>query len=271
MRPQRVAVEGTPCWEERERKKGRIPRLHRLNPPFSSLPPHQLPPSLAAHWRQACAAAASAGPDGDGPVLGRLAPPAASGAASSLTLEGAGIPPSGATAYTARSAPPGAARVLAVGGGVAPIVAGRVDGRLDIASASAPRGAAATATARRPVAPPSRTLQMIDDPRAGVLRRLPVAAAGVAKKPPPRRPRRGEFEKRARATKDEVEAALFRCFETKAAWTFGELHAATDQPAPWLREVLGGVAAPVKRPGVKDVWELKPDYRVGGGGGAGPS
>lgn len=255
---------------ERERKKEHYAPVQ----PTLSLP-HQLPPSLAAHWRQACAAAAAAGPDGDGPVLGRLAPPSAPGAPSSLTLEGVGVPPSGATAYTARSAPPGAARVLAVGGGVAPIVAGRVDGRLDVASTSAPRGGGAAttaATARRPVAPPSRTLQMIDDPRAGVLRRLPVAAAGVAKKPAPRRPRRGEFEKRARATKDEVEAALFRCFEAKAAWTFAELHAATDQPAPWLREVLGGVAAPVKRPGVKDVWELKPDYRVGGGGGgAGPS
>ena len=104
-------------------------------------------------------------------------------------------------------------------------------------------------------------------PRAQLLRLRRRRRRALRRRPPPRasRPRRGEFEKRARATKDEVEAALFRCFEARPAWTFAELHSATDQPAPWLREVLAGVAAPVRRPGTKDVWELKADYRVGGG------
>ena len=135
-----------------------------------------------------------------------------------------------------------------------------------------------------------RTLQVIDDPRPGALRRAAVAAAGggggsesasasaggvssalalkraaaaalaAAPASSKRRPKKGEWEHRARAPKDQVEAALFRCFERQRHWTFAALHAETDQPAPWLREVLEGVAVLNKRGPLKGQWEQRKDF-----------
>ena len=131
-----------------------------------------------------------------------------------------------------------------------------------------------------------RTLRVIDDPRPGALRRAAVAAASgsasasapaggpstalalkraaaaalAAAPPSKKRPGKGEWEHRARAPRDQVEASLFRCFERQKHWTFAALHAETDQPAPWLREVLEGVAVLNKRGPLKGQWEQRKDF-----------
>lgn len=176
---------------------------------------------------------------------------------------------------------------------------GRVSARLDAVVSAGAASAAASAAAASSygalareraaaarAAQEGRTLQVIDDPRPGALRRAAVAAAGgdsaaasaggvssalalkraaaaalaAAPASSKRRPKKGEWEHRARAPKDQVEAALFRCFERQRHWTFAALHAETDQPAPWLREVLEGVAVLNKRGPLKGQWEQRKDF-----------
>lgn len=241
------------------------------------------------------------------PTLLRLSAAGAQpGAPSTLSVRG--------DVAGARGQPP--ARVFAVsgdgacesGGGAGAVAraAGRVSARLDAAvslafpsSSSNPVGAAASSygamarerAAAARAAQEGRSLQVIDDPRPGALRRAAVAATGTATAggdsasapvaggvssalalkraaaaalaaapPNKRRPKKGEWEHRARAPKDQVEAALFRCFERQRHWTFAALHAETDQPAPWLKEVLEGVAVLNKRGPLKGQWEQRKDF-----------
>ena len=215
----------------------------------------------------------------------------------------------------ARGQPP--ARVFAVSGdgacesgdaGAVARVSGRVAARLDVvvsaslsaSASSVPSSFPAAAglssygalarerAAAAKAAQEGRTLQVIDDPRPGALRRAAVAAGGAAAAsasasaaggvssalalkraaaaalaaapPSKRRPRKGEWEHRARAPKDQVEATLFRCFERQKHWTFAALHAELDQPAPWLKEVLEGVAVLNKRGPLKGQWEQRKDF-----------
>ena len=236
------------------------------------------------------------------PLLRLTASGARPGAPTSLSVRG--------DVAGARGQPP--ARIFAVSGdgsceaGTAGAVArasGRVAARLDaVVSASsilaaAAAGGAPTAAAsgygalareraaEAKAAQEGRSLQVIDDPRPGALRRAAVAAGGAsaaaaggggafsalalkraaavalaAAPPSRRRPRKGEWEHRARAERGDVEAAIFRCFERQRHWTFAALHAETDQPAPWLREVLEGVAVLNKRGPLKGQWEQKKDF-----------
>ena len=202
-----------------------------------------------------------------------------------FAVSGDGSCESGGAAALARASGRVSARLDAVvsSGGAASASAAAAAAASSYGALARERAAAATA------AQEGRTLQVIDDPRPGALRRAAVAAtsaggagstaapaaggissalalkraaaAALAAAPPSkRRPKKGEWEHRARAPKDQVEAALFRCFERQRHWTFAALHAETDQPAPWLREVLEGVAVLNKRGPLKGQWEQRKDF-----------
>lgn len=76
--------------------------------------------------------------------------------------------------------------------------------------------------------------------------------------------------KRARMERPELEQLLFRLFERQPQWALPALQKETDQPIGWLREVLGEVAVQVKKGPQRDWWELQRQFKVAGGGGAGP-
>ncbi len=51
----------------------------------------------------------------------------------------------------------------------------------------------------------------------------------------------------------------------QSRWNFIQLQKETDQPAVWLKEVLGEVAVLNKRGAHANLWELKKEYRAAGG------
>ncbi|KZS92749.1 hypothetical protein SISNIDRAFT_107734 [Sistotremastrum niveocremeum HHB9708] len=51
-----------------------------------------------------------------------------------------------------------------------------------------------------------------------------------------------EFERFARMPRDKLLDLLFTLFEEKSSWAFKDMRARTEQPADYLKEVLGGVA-----------------------------
>lgn len=59
---------------------------------------------------------------------------------------------------------------------------------------------------------------------------------------------------------------LMNCVPPKQSrWNFVQLQKETDQPAVWLKEVLGEVAILNKRGPHANFWELKKEYRAAGG------
>ena len=49
-------------------------------------------------------------------------------------------------------------------------------------------------------------------------------------------------------------------------WAFVKLQQETDQPEVWLKEVLSEIGIQHKRGPSAKLWELKPEYKGGGGG-----
>ena len=55
------------------------------------------------------------------------------------------------------------------------------------------------------------------------------------------------------------------CVAVQSLWNLMQLQKETDQPATWLKEVLSEVAILNKRGPNAKLWELKKEYRAGGG------
>ena len=72
--------------------------------------------------------------------------------------------------------------------------------------------------------------------------------------------------KRTAIDAQELQAILFRKFERQAQWSFAQLQRETEQPTPHLKAVLSEIAAQNKRGPYRDLWELKKEFRTGGGG-----
>lgn len=99
-----------------------------------------------------------------------------------------------------------------------------------------------------------RVMQVIDDPRNLLLRPMPV---GYTK----RKAEKATDNKRLRMERDALENTLFGLFEKQSTWSFVQLQRETDQPAPWLKEVLNGIALLNKTGPNRDKWQVKPEYR----------
>jgi len=94
--------------------------------------------------------------------------------------------------------------------------------------------------------------------------RKPVGAEAVGTK------RKAE-DKRTALPAEELQPELFRLFERQPRWAFVQLQRHTDQPTQHLKTVLGEIAVQNKVGPYKDMWELKREFKTGGGseGGAG--
>ncbi|EIE27582.1 winged helix DNA-binding domain-containing protein [Coccomyxa subellipsoidea C-169] len=112
----------------------------------------------------------------------------------------------------------------------------------------------------------TRTMQVLSEApdtqmRPGAVQRVSFGNKESTRK----RFEKGQFERRARMEKDDLENLLFRLFERQSRWNFIQLQKETDQPAVWLKEVLGEVAVLNKRGPNANLWELKKEYRAAGG------
>ncbi|KAK9815293.1 hypothetical protein WJX72_001166 [[Myrmecia] bisecta] len=107
----------------------------------------------------------------------------------------------------------------------------------------------------------TRVMQVIDDPRSvGMMRPIPVSTASANK----RKVARGEKvsdNKRVRIDRDQLEKLLFSLFERQEHWTFSQLLLQTEQPVPWLKEVLADIAVLNKRGLHQNMYELKQEYK----------
>ncbi|GAX74532.1 hypothetical protein CEUSTIGMA_g1981.t1 [Chlamydomonas eustigma] len=70
--------------------------------------------------------------------------------------------------------------------------------------------------------------------------------------------------KRTRKDKKELELELFTLFERMPYWTFTHLQRETNQPAQYLKEVLGQIAVQCKAGPNKDLYGLKAEYKEAG-------
>jgi hypothetical protein len=108
----------------------------------------------------------------------------------------------------------------------------------------------------------TRTIQMMTDTKITNIRR-PVGAERAAAA------KRKSDTKRTAMDAQELQALLFRKFERQAHWAFSQLQRETAQPTPHLKAVLGEISMQAKRGPYKDMWELKKEFKTGGGGGEG--
>lgn len=109
----------------------------------------------------------------------------------------------------------------------------------------------------------TRTMQVLSEApssqmRPGTMQRVSFGNKESTRK----RFEKGQFERRARMEKDDLENLLFRLFERQSRWNFIQLQKETDQPAVWLKEVLAEVAVLNKRGAHANLWELKKVYRA---------
>ena len=104
----------------------------------------------------------------------------------------------------------------------------------------------------------TRTVQMMTDHKITNIRKPVSAQIGGTK-------RKAET-KRTAIDAQELQAILFRKFERQAQWSFAQLQRETEQPTPHLKAVLSEIAAQNKRGPYRDLWELKKEFRTGGGG-----
>lgn len=105
---------------------------------------------------------------------------------------------------------------------------------------------------------PKRSIQLVDGHhRASMVEHVSEHAllAGQAK-------RRTEPEmRRERLPRGEVINMLFKAFERYERMSFGDLLTHTQQPAAYLKEILGEVAIYNKRGPNKSLYELLPEYQ----------
>ncbi|XP_033637734.1 general transcription factor IIF subunit 2-like [Asterias rubens] len=73
--------------------------------------------------------------------------------------------------------------------------------------------------------------------------------------------RKKEEGKRSRMDKDKVQDILFNAFEKHQYYAFKDLVGLTQQPSPYLKEILKEIGIYNMRAPHKQMWELKPEYR----------
>lgn len=119
-----------------------------------------------------------------------------------------------------------------------------------------PRYRSLTRERKERAATKTRVMQMIDDPRGLNIRALPKVT--TQKKTAPISDTR-----RVRMERDQLENLLFALFERQPAWPFIALEKETNQPIPWLKEVLNGIAIMVRTAGGnQNKWVLKKDFQT---------
>nr|XP_002119394.2 general transcription factor IIF subunit 2 [Ciona intestinalis] len=70
-----------------------------------------------------------------------------------------------------------------------------------------------------------------------------------------------EKGKKMRVDKDVLQSILFNAFEKHQYYNIKDLQNITQQPVPFLKEVLREIGMYNKHPGHRHMWELKPEYR----------
>ncbi|XP_038051037.1 general transcription factor IIF subunit 2-like [Patiria miniata] len=73
--------------------------------------------------------------------------------------------------------------------------------------------------------------------------------------------RKKEEGKKARMDKHKVQDILFNAFEKHQYYAFKDLVRLTQQPTPYLKEILKEIGIYNMRAPHKQMWELKPEYR----------
>lgn len=73
--------------------------------------------------------------------------------------------------------------------------------------------------------------------------------------------KKGVEGKKARLDRDKVMDMLFKAFETHQYYAFKDLVQITQQPSPYLKEILKDIGTYNTKAPHKFMWELKPEYR----------
>mmetsp|Transcript_19340 Transcript_19340/g.58443 ORF Transcript_19340/g.58443 Transcript_19340/m.58443 type:complete len:250 (-) Transcript_19340:190-939(-) len=227
----------------------------------------KFPPAVAKRLHEL---AAQPSPDGTGPSLGVVRRTQNSGErADEFRLEldaGAfpGIPANYAMRPNTGGGEDNAFTFCVDGESLA--VDGRVGQRFDVGMLNNdeqqapvdPQYRSLTRERKEKAATKTRVMQIIDDPRALSTRVLPQVTAQ-------KRVVKNTDSKRMRMDRDALENMLFGLFERQPAWPFMQLEKETNQPVPWLKEVLSGIAAFNRSAGVnQSKWQLKKDFQLGG-------
>lgn len=143
-------------------------------------------------------------------------------------------------------------------------VEGRIDQRFDVGmlhedrsqAQGDPRYRSLTRERKDRAATKTRVMQMIEDPRGLNIRVLPKVTAQKRAAPT-------SDTRRVRMERDQLENLLFGLFERQPAWPFIALEKETNQPVPWLKEVLNGIATMIRTAGVnQNKWVLKKDFQT---------
>lgn len=67
--------------------------------------------------------------------------------------------------------------------------------------------------------------------------------------------------KKARDERGKVADVVFSAFEKHQYYPFKDLVQITNQPAPYLKEILNEYCVYISKGAHKNTWELKPEYR----------
>lgn len=104
---------------------------------------------------------------------------------------------------------------------------------------------------------PTRVTQILDK---AVTSYKPRGAAQLAHEADLRR-RKDEPKKTMREDKEIVQGRLFAAFEKRQYYNIKDLERITNQPVPYLKEILKEICNYCSKSTNKNMWELKPEYR----------
>ena len=86
-------------------------------------------------------------------------------------------------------------------------------------------------------------------------------ARGAGTQKAKQKPQKGQFERNARISRNELLDALFRAFQERERWSIKALRERTQQPEAYLKEVLSEVAFLHRSGEFNGNWELMANYK----------